>query len=350
MNDISIHTGATARTEKGLELRYPSKEEMATLTSADVSPDELVFAYGRGTPEELRRMVSVRAAEKTGGEALLAMAVAKYPSSAEMATLTRLDVSADELVHRYGRGTPRSLQRQVRERAATNAIIKELMSAIAQDLPAHLSTHHVEQTEQILAQILPLATAADLSGRDYDLLRLAVVFNAWGYTNSGYDNEVVAAKFARQKLSERHLREECIQQIARAVEDMGVIPASLLYREVPILKGRLSPYLVDARLHWLGKSNFLQHALLHMSACHQRNIVRPEELICRGALDFLHATRRFLSSHTWKSSAAQQLWEAQKQANQADLGSLIAEVELSDEAALKCVWDKMMQSEETPSN
>lgn len=181
-------------------------------------------------------------------------------------------------------------------------IVSGILSALKAELPAQLSYHNYDHTEDVLHEVLLFAIYDDLSEREMELLAIAAAFHDAGFVKTFRDNETLGAQMARQAMRvEGGYTEEEMDLVAQMIIDTKIVQMPDGLRQ--IASTQLSPYLLDADLSNLGRDDFFD----------KLELVRQELGVKRDG--FLRTTLQLISGQQWYTDAAKALREPKKMEN-----------------------------------
>lgn len=178
-------------------------------------------------------------------------------------------------------------------------------------LPQNLLYHAYPHTEDVIAEVVRLASLDSLSDRDTEILAVAAAWHDVGFIESPQNNEPIAAAAARKFLNslDRYTKQE-ISQIEVMIRDTALIIDDGIPQQKPTTS--LSRYLLDADLANFGREDFFDKSEL------QRREINEEPA------SFRQKTVALLERHVWLTPAAQELWQSKKDENLETLRKLAA--------------------------
>ncbi|GAC1592441.1 MAG: hypothetical protein NVS3B8_06130 [Chitinophagaceae bacterium] len=179
--------------------------------------------------------------------------------------------------------------------AAGSFIIEKL----EKELPAYLTYHNVDHTQQVLKHTLEIASAEGIAGNELDLLCTAALFHDTGFIEKYSGHEEVSCRIARQYLPQFEYSTSAIEEVCELIMATKV-------PQTP--KSRLAEVLCDADLYYLGTDDYSIIA----------EKLYPEFLKLGFAKDKMEWQRQqivFLTSHQYFTKTAQDLLAGKQKKN-----------------------------------
>ncbi len=150
-----------------------------------------------------------------------------------------------------------------------NAIHKNVIETLTNQLPDHLTYHSVLHTEYVLEKVIYIGKKEAVSKADLRLLKIAALYHDIAFIKTHIDHEDNSCEMARKDLSINQISEKNINTIC------GMIAATKIPQQP---KTHLEAILADADLEYLGTKHFAHVSeLLYGELKHyNKNLTRME--------------------------------------------------------------------------
>ena len=122
-----------------------------------------------------------------------------------------------------------------------------ILEKLHNELPENLYYHSAAHTKRVVEKAEIIAAYENVSGRDFELVRIAALFHDIGFVRSITDHEVIGCEMVRSYFNGDQLKEEEIEKIC------GMIMATKIPQTPHNL---LEEILADADLEYLGTEDF----------------------------------------------------------------------------------------------
>ena len=173
-------------------------------------------------------------------------------------------------------------------------IIEQALARLRKELPQDLYYHTFQHSEDVLHEVIKLATLDNLDSNQITLLAIAAAYHDIGYIRTPMDNERFGAEAARQAMLSTGLFEEKqILLVEQMILDTRLQSSVDGLRQIP--SSTLAGYLLDADMSNLGREDFVE----------KLELIRRELGFER--ILFLRRTLDLISNHRWHTKAAQEL-------------------------------------------
>ncbi|MFN4895029.1 MAG: hypothetical protein ACK5GN_10530 [Pseudomonadota bacterium] len=197
------------------------------------------------------------------------------------------------------------------DRLKQHPAVKEALDLLRGSLPTALLYHAYSHTEDVLYEVVQLASADNLSLREIELLGVAAAWHDVGFIWSRNSNESLGANALRSfLLSSKLFSSAEIETMVQMILDTALVVDGDSFKQVATTP--LSCYLLDADLANFGRDDFFEKSEL------QRRELGDE------VTPFRIKTLALLRNHTWLTPAASKRWQTKKDANLAKLAKLVA--------------------------
>ena len=197
------------------------------------------------------------------------------------------------------------------ERVRSHPLIAGIVKKLEHALPDNLHYHAPEHTENVLAEVVRLAVADNLSDRQVLLLAIAAGFHDSGFVFRRERNEVLGAALASDAMREAGgFSDDEVALVNQMILDTELVDKGNGRRQFP--NTPLSKYLLDADLANFGRNDFFDRLELGLRE-------RGGERI-----EFLRNTLRLLVDHDWHTEIARSMLQPQKEENLAQLKQMLA--------------------------
>lgn len=220
-------------------------------------------------------------------------------------------------------------------------LIRQVLDELAERLPEELYYHNLHHTQSVMRSVYDLAVADHCSPRDTLLLVIAAAWHDWGYLKQRERNEPLAAvKVAKAMKVEGGFSDQEIAEVTQAILDTQLVRGKSGIPEQQV-RGRLSPWLLDADLASFGQPTFFEDSLKIAHEVLGSKVVGPERLGDPRVHHFLMATQALLDNHQYNTEAAKHILCQQKQVNQERLKQLVAALKDDNKRAIQRFWNEL---------
>jgi uncharacterized protein len=128
-------------------------------------------------------------------------------------------------------------------------LVKEvILGKLRDELPAHLSYHNADHTNDVIQATEMLADGEGIDGLEKELLLTAAVFHDTGFLTRREEHEAISCEIAR----------EILPKYGYEARDIDRICTLIMATRIPQSpKDKIAEVLCDADLDYLGRSDFL---------------------------------------------------------------------------------------------
>ena len=178
-----------------------------------------------------------------------------------------------------------------------------LINELQNGLPAYITYHNVQHTENVIAAAEHLAGKEKIEGDDLILLKTAALFHDAGFLQNHVEHEMLGCNIAKKHLPDFDYSAEQIEAICQ------MIMATKLPQSPT---NKLSQLLCDADLHYLGTGEYKTYAdKLYQEFKRNGDVANETEWTLKQS--------GFLAAHHFFTQTAASQLEAKKQENLAQI-------------------------------
>ena len=194
------------------------------------------------------------------------------------------------------------------DRVKSDPVVSSIHSVLSEQLDGSLTYHSKEHSDQVTAMAIALGAIDRLDERSLLLLGIGAAYHDAGFIEHRTDHELVSAKLAEDAMSaDGRFSKGEIRLTRQMILDTKLEPAGPTHK----VNTRLSPWLIDADLANLGRTDFLE----------QTKLLADELDMPMGLM--LNESLALMNRHVWQSPAGQATLGNQKDHNKSDLINML---------------------------
>ena len=199
-------------------------------------------------------------------------------------------------------------QKHLISKVKNDPVVTSVHALLELSLDPSLTYHTKEHSADVMDMALALGASDDLDEHSLLLLGIAAAYHDAGFIEHRNDHETISASLAERAMeSDGRFTKNDISLIRQMILDTKLQSIGPSHK----INTRLSPWLIDADLANLGRSDFLvQTELL------AKELDIPMDLM-------LHQSLALMKRHQWYSPAGQDRLGAQKELNKAKLLTML---------------------------
>ena len=190
----------------------------------------------------------------------------------------------------------------------SHSIISSIGGVLTSRLDPALTYHSVEHSDEVLRLAVALAATDGVSAREQLLIGIAAAYHDAGFLEQRVDHEVVSADLAETAMhATKSFSDEEINLVKQMIWDTRLQPDGPSHS----LNTVLSPWLIDADISNLGRSDFLK----------QTQLLADELDISIDTM--LDQSIQLMNRHQWFSPAGRKILGPQKDVNVRELRAML---------------------------